>query len=86
MSLNSLQLSSMQIDLLQSTHPIPLTSNSQLPTIDSFNKFQQELNEEILYSQPNQTVQKTSTYTPLPTNDIRTHSLEQDNQITQDLA
>lgn len=84
-SINSSQLSSMQIDQSHSTHPNSTTPKSQPLTIDSFDKFQQELNNEILNQQPDQTRQ-----TPLPTSsfttDIRTQSVEQDNKITQDLA
>src|SRR5436305_2383714 len=85
-SFNSSQLSSMQIDQSHSSHLHSLTPNPHFTTADSFDKFQQEINNEILNHQSNQTNHQPSLSTPLTTNDIRSQSFEQDNKITQDLA
>ena len=76
----------MQINQSHSSHLHSLTPNPHFILADSFDKFQQELNNEILNHQSNQTNYQLSLFTPLTINDIRSQSFEQDNKITQDLA
>ena len=75
----------MQLDQTQFIQTNPSTSNSHHFITNSYDKFQQELNKEILHQSIQTSQQPTLLATPLST-DIRSQSLEQDNQITQDLA
>ena len=85
-SFNSSQLPSMQIDQSYSSHLNSLTPNPHIITSDSFDKFQQELNNEIFYLQSNQNNNQTLLPVSLTTNNIKIQLYKQDNKITQNLV
>ena len=79
----------MQIDQSHISFSNQSTPNSHPLTTNSFDKFQQELNNEILDNNTNLNSNnnyQTSNLIPSITKDIRQQSPEQDNQISQELA